>query len=514
MNLEDQIIFLTGVTGFLGHYVLAELLQHTASSVRLLVRDPVEAATVVAGLLAPLNVDLVPFLASGRVQWERGRLPDDLNGSALRGVDLIIHAAASTQFALREGEPLRSNVDGTQALLNIAASAGVSRFCFISTAYVGGTRIGIVPESILPQPHRTANDYEKSKWIAENLVREWSSHNRRATILRPSILIGDLHGGRATSFGGIYLLARSVELLARAVHQESSCDRHSIPLRITGDPNVRPNLIPVCWAARRIVKRALSDESGLSVYNLANPSPPSSLEIKQWLEAFYDLAGGTFTKMQWPWSGPSRFEEGFYAAGKTVLDYFNRDLSFECRSSQMEIGEPRLVDRAHFLNCLQYAVEHNWGRGAARPVHRSTGTIDLAWYFEDYLLAQVPRSRVSRVSTLTAVVRFIIEGPGGGNWTCRYEGGRLVGIEGGAAQCEQFGFRVRRHAFDKIVRGKLRLQDAFYGGDAQIFGDILTALKMVPIMEMFLKECPVGAPLWDRSDSHVECSRRTCIDSK
>lgn len=494
MNSGARRIFLTGATGFLGHYLLAELLQHTAASMRLLVRNPIdEAASILAGLIEPLNVRLGGHLESGRVQLVAGRLPECMDSSALRDIDLIIHAGASTQFNRREAEPYRSNVEGTQALLDAADRARVPRFCFISTAYVGGSRHGGVPEMLLPQPQTTANDYEKSKWLAENKVRDWVGPNHHATIMRPSILIGDSHSGRATSFGGMYLLARSVELLARAVDQDASCDRHAIPLRITGDADVRPNLIPVCWAARRIVDIALSDDAELSVHNLVNPSPPTSLEIKHWLESFYDLAGGSFTTMTWPWPNPSRFEDGFYAAGQTVLDYFTRDLTFEIRADSIEKAVPRLVDRAHFLRCLQYATDHHWGRGAARPINRSSDALEAAWYFEQFLVTQLPRSRVSRISALTAIVRFIVEGPHGGDWTCRYEQGRLVGVVSDGGEHEQFGFRVQQDAFVAIVRGRLRLQEAYNAGNAQIFGDILTALKMVPVMEMFLHECPIGA---------------------
>lgn len=494
MNCDSRRIFLTGATGFLGHYLLAELLQRTTASIRLLVRGPGEnAAEILTRLLEPLNVGLASHLVSGRVQLVTGRLPECLDYSALRDTDLIIHAGASTQFNCREAEPYRSNVEGTQALLDAAARARIPRFCFISTAYVGGSRHGKVPEMLLPQPEPTANDYEKSKWLAENAVRDWVGPNRRATVLRPSILIGDSHCGRATSFGGMYLLARSVELLSRAVHQDASCDRHAIPLRITGDPHVRPNLIPVCWAARRVVNLALSNDAELSIHNLVNPSPPTSLEIKHWLESFYDLAGGSFTNMTWPWPNPSRFEEGFYAAGQSVLDYFARDLTFEVRTNPIEEAAPRSVDRAHFLRCLQYATDHNWGRCAARPVDRLSDTVDAAWYFERFLVAQLPRSHVSRISALTAIVRFIVEGPRGGDWTCRYEQGRLVGVIRDGGEHEQFGFRVQQDAFIAIVRGSVRLQEAYNAGNAQIFGDILTALKLVPVMEMFLQECPIGA---------------------
>ena len=53
------------------------------------------------------------------------------------------------------------------------------------------------------------NVYEESKWEAEQL---WMGE---ATILRPSIIVGDSETGRCCSFGGWYILFQAVHLLDR-----------------------------------------------------------------------------------------------------------------------------------------------------------------------------------------------------------------------------------------------------------------------------------------------------------
>lgn len=487
-------IFLTGATGLLGHYTAAQLLARQDVRLRLLVSPPLDKSRErLRQLLAELGVDLNADAIRDRIDFVAGRLPDDVSADDLCDVDVVVHAAASTRFhSNKDGEPNRTNVLGTVRLLDLVAKAGVPDFILVSTAFAGGVTGTALAEAPLGECAPNANDYETSKWLAENAVLAWGAIRRRVAIMRLPILIGDVATGRATTFGGIYVLARAVELLAQAAERDPNLDRHHIPLRIMGRPEAPLNVAPVCWASRRLADIVLCDAVAPPVVNLVNPHPPTTFEIKSWLESIFDLAGGVFTDRIWPWTDATPLEEVFYSAGDPVHAYFHRAISFETNYLSA-IGETRpLVDRSHFDRCMQYAIKNRWGRrrnSTAQNMGVSGQTFEPAWYFESFMRSRLPHSTVSRIEGLSAVVRYVIADLENGEWVCRYEGGRLTELHRGPnTLVEDFGFRVERRVFESIVTGRRSLQSAYYDGHAEMFGDTLKAMKMVPIMDAFLRE--------------------------
>src|SRR5207244_1988671 len=119
-------ILLTGATGFLGRYLLRELLA-AGRRVAVLVRGDVERlgdspATVIAG---DLRASRLGLSAVDRT-WISRRCTS------------ILHAAANVSF--RAGQAWSTNVDGTARLLEL----GVAEFHHLSTAFVGGDRTGTI----------------------------------------------------------------------------------------------------------------------------------------------------------------------------------------------------------------------------------------------------------------------------------------------------------------------------------------------------------------------------------
>ncbi|MCB9852677.1 MAG: SDR family oxidoreductase [Phycisphaerales bacterium] len=490
-------VFLTGATGFLGHYTLAALLARRSTHVRILLSPPAETRLAELGnLLSHIGVDLNAEIRANRVTIHEGRLPGELGPEVLQGVDVIVHAAASTRFRkTRDGDPYRTNCDGTASLLEAADRADVPAFVFVSTAYVGGATSTTLPEAPLSECSPNANDYERSKWMGESAVRSWAGDDRRGIIVRPSILVGDRATGRATNFGGIYVLARAVELLARAVEETPAIDRRNIPLRIVGSPHFPINIIPICWAAERLARIATSPANSPDVVNLVNPAPPSTIDIKRWLEDVFDIAGGQFTQAQWPFPDASSSEDAFYAAGDSVHAYFARNLSFSTDYLRTHGDDAPLMDANAFKTCVHYARSTQWGRrNSSRADRPETPTcrVDPADYFENFVPRNLPRSTVGRINALTAVVRYVIDEKTREEWVCRYDAGRIIEVHRGPNSLdENFGFRIRRDAFENIVTGRESIHTAYFQSKVEIFGDTLMALKMVPIMDSFLQECPV-----------------------
>jgi nucleoside-diphosphate-sugar epimerase len=109
-------------------------------------------------------------------------------------IDAVVHSAASTSFVQTPEQAIVSNVIGTQRVLDVAAAAQVPLY-HLSSAFVDRSR-RLHGQS--PPPA-----YESSKREAESLV---SSSGLPATILRPSVIIGDSHTGEISAFQGFHFV--------------------------------------------------------------------------------------------------------------------------------------------------------------------------------------------------------------------------------------------------------------------------------------------------------------------
>jgi len=152
-------VMVTGGAGFVGRYVVRELLRRGHTPV-CLVRD--------AGRL----LAHVPGPAQLRVEVVTGSLFDaDAVARAVEGADAVIHLVGIILESLRQTFR-KVHVEGTRAVVRAAQQAGAGRFIHMSAL---GTR----PDAVAP--------YHKTKYDAEQIVRgsglEW-------TIFRPSIIHG------------------------------------------------------------------------------------------------------------------------------------------------------------------------------------------------------------------------------------------------------------------------------------------------------------------------------------
>lgn len=107
-------------------------------------------------------------------------------------IDIMYHAAASTDLAAPLGPSRRANLYTTQRTLRFARELkGLQRFVHFSTAYVCGRTRGTVQEDH-PPPPGFHNYYEQTKYEAEDAVR---NAGMPYTILRPSIIVGRSQDG-------------------------------------------------------------------------------------------------------------------------------------------------------------------------------------------------------------------------------------------------------------------------------------------------------------------------------
>lgn len=223
---DGMIVLLTGAAGLIGGELAARLLA-AGHGVIALVRSNLEVRANDGRLLdaAPLSAALPKpgeiVTLTGNVAYEGLGLDSDVRQMLIKGIDLVIHCAAITDFDAAEEVYRTVNVGGTA---NVLAVAGKARFLHVSTAYVCGLKDGHIAECERDPDFDFANGYERSKADGEALVR---ALGKRAVIARPSIVVGDHGTGVIRSFDTFYQFFKLVaegRLTTLPVAQDSTLD--------------------------------------------------------------------------------------------------------------------------------------------------------------------------------------------------------------------------------------------------------------------------------------------------
>ncbi|MCS6909518.1 MAG: NAD-dependent epimerase/dehydratase family protein [Anaerolineales bacterium] len=172
--MSNDLVFVTGATGFLGHHLVPQLLAE-GFRVRALVRETSDTHH-----LAHPNVELVigDVLDPAKVQ------------QAVAGCRYGVHAAGLFRFWGRQEDFERVNVQGTAHVVEAARRFEVEKLIHISTiAVVGEHPPGIVIDETVKC--RPADPYQRSKLDAENLVNMFvRGANLPAVVLRPGAFYG------------------------------------------------------------------------------------------------------------------------------------------------------------------------------------------------------------------------------------------------------------------------------------------------------------------------------------
>jgi nucleoside-diphosphate-sugar epimerase len=182
MSQQEKLVLLTGASGFLGTRVQS-LLVKQGYDLRVLTRKT--------------------DMALSSVSYTVGDLTDaSACRKAMENVNVVIHVAGEKRATSRFW-PV--NVLGTKNLLDAAVTDGVERFVHVSSVGVIGAdplQSKVFDEDVPCMPR---NEYERSKWEGENLVKQAVSEGLAVTILRPANVFGDCDPER-----GLLTLIRTV----------------------------------------------------------------------------------------------------------------------------------------------------------------------------------------------------------------------------------------------------------------------------------------------------------------
>jgi nucleoside-diphosphate-sugar epimerase len=173
-------VFITGGTGFLGAYIIRELVEK-GYSVRALQRSNKQPFFIPADIF-------------NKVEWVTGDILDIVSLSeAMEGVDTVIHAAAKVSFQPDEKSSLfKINIEGTANVVNMALEKNVSRFIHVSSvAAIGRTnREELVTEEKKWQQTRMNTYYAISKHYAEMEVWRGMGEGMDVVMVNPTTVLG------------------------------------------------------------------------------------------------------------------------------------------------------------------------------------------------------------------------------------------------------------------------------------------------------------------------------------
>lgn len=269
-------IFLTGVTGFVGGAIAAELAgRESFKEMLFLVRAECAAEGVrrVRESIARFTPAEMPLhISESQIILADLKDAQAFADPRLDRVSHVIHGAAVTSFADRP-DIWEINVDATMRLAERCSQLpGLRRFMYVGTAMACGVARGpVVTESLrLPVERAHLVPYTASKAQAENQLRERFPELPLVT-LRPSIIVGHSSLGCKPS-ASIFWILKVV----------SQLNRFACP------PTAYLDIVPVDYCARTIVALTLKETLGFSAYHIS-AGRSGSVMVEQLLQAFHGL---------------------------------------------------------------------------------------------------------------------------------------------------------------------------------------------------------------------------------
>ncbi|MGX6607637.1 thioester reductase domain-containing protein [Micromonosporaceae bacterium Da 78-11] len=255
-------VLLTGATGFLGTFLLNELLRTTKGRVYCIVRAPDEeqarsrlAAAATALTLPPPDLDRVHLVLGDLT--DAGTLCDGFrDGELARRVGTVVHCAAKVVFT----EPYRvlrgDNVLTTVELVRWMRRHGLRDLSFVSTLAATHHALGengrILETRDQPLDPQQGG-YGVGKWVCERILERAEADGMRVRIFRPGFILGSTTTGACNDKDLVWHVAASG--LAVGAHP---LDDRAMPMA------------PVDVVARAVAELSMSPASAGRVYHLTD----------------------------------------------------------------------------------------------------------------------------------------------------------------------------------------------------------------------------------------------------
>ena len=278
-NGESANIFLTGATGFLGCFLLYELLCQTNANIYCLVRSSgkIQAKKKIHDCLKSFSLwdeeksaRVVPV--AGDLCLHQFGLTDKQFAELADLMDSIYHNAAWTHFAYSYDTLKPTNVLGTIEVLKLASLAKTKSVHYISTTAVfsNGIAGGVIGENTpIEYDGFLSMGYPQSKWVSEKLMRMAKTRGLPVSIYRPGMITGH-------SKTGISNLNDAACRMIKGCIQVGYAPQIHFPV----------DVLPVDFVSESIVNLSLQKSLKGKTFNVVNPHTTNTIDLLEWVSDF------------------------------------------------------------------------------------------------------------------------------------------------------------------------------------------------------------------------------------
>ncbi len=282
-------------------------------------------------------------------------------------INYFIHVAALVDFrntTAVEKELWHINVEGTQEILKLVEQLQIGELVNVGTAYACGKTSGVIQPDYINLEQEFRNPYERSKLVAEMLVREYEVRTRqKCRYFRPATICGRLIEpvwGTTHKFDVFYAWAGFFNHMKCVKMGLTPEDDFPMDFKMCYIKNLGLNIVPVDYCAKVMYQACVQNDPHQSMH-LANPvDTPNDVFIPQ-MRDFLHIQGmvrtDTIPEQQ------NRLESLYYkTAGKIYTPYVTGEaMQFDVSNlTNVNIQCP-LIDTARFQILLDYAQAMNFG---------------------------------------------------------------------------------------------------------------------------------------------------------